>query len=60
MLTDFADMDKLVSIKGLIIRTTPIIPDMKDGQLLKSLLNFYLTNSTKRSFVVPSVIIVYR
>jgi DNA replication licensing factor MCM4 len=25
------DMDKLVSVKGLIIRTTPIIPDMKDG-----------------------------
>lgn len=27
-----ADMDKLVSIKGLVIRTTPIIPDMKDGE----------------------------
>ncbi|PVH95639.1 MCM-domain-containing protein [Periconia macrospinosa] len=26
-----ADMDKLVSIKGLVIRTTPIIPDMKDA-----------------------------
>jgi DNA replicative helicase MCM subunit Mcm2 (Cdc46/Mcm family) len=25
-------MDKLVSIKGLVIRTTPIIPDMKDGK----------------------------
>lgn len=25
------DMDKLVSIKGLVIRTTPVIPDMKDG-----------------------------
>ncbi|KAK1062229.1 MCM DNA helicase complex subunit [Friedmanniomyces endolithicus] len=25
------DMDKLVSIKGLVIRTTPIIPDMKDA-----------------------------
>ena len=24
-------MDKLVSVKGLVIRTTPIIPDMKDG-----------------------------
>lgn len=33
------DMDKLVSIKGLVIRTTPIIPDMKDGEynLLSSL-----------------------
>jgi DNA replication licensing factor MCM4 len=26
------DMDKLVSVKGLVIRTTPIIPDMKDGR----------------------------
>jgi DNA replication licensing factor MCM4 len=27
------DMDKLVSVKGLVIRTTPIIPDMKDGKI---------------------------
>lgn len=26
---DPADMDKLISIKGLVIRTTPVIPDMK-------------------------------
>lgn len=26
-----ADMDKMVSIKGLVIRTTPIIPDMKEA-----------------------------
>jgi len=26
------DMDKLISIKGLVIRTTPIIPDMKEGK----------------------------
>jgi DNA replication licensing factor MCM4 len=25
------DMDKLVSVKGLVIRTTPIIPDMKEA-----------------------------
>lgn len=25
------DMDKMISIKGLVIRTTPIIPDMKDA-----------------------------
>ncbi|GAB7347599.1 hypothetical protein MBLNU459_g4477t1 [Dothideomycetes sp. NU459] len=25
------DMDKMVSIKGLVIRTTPIIPDMKEA-----------------------------
>lgn len=27
-------MDKLISIKGLVIRTTPIIPDMKEGILM--------------------------
>lgn len=26
------DMDKLISIKGLVIRTTPVIPDMKEGR----------------------------
>ncbi|KAL6358187.1 hypothetical protein LRP88_08367 [Fusarium phalaenopsidis] len=25
------DMDRLISIKGLVIRTTPVIPDMKDA-----------------------------
>lgn len=28
---DPADMDKLVSIKGLVIRSTPVIPDMKEA-----------------------------
>jgi hypothetical protein len=27
-------MDKLVGIKGLVIRTTPTIPDMKEGELV--------------------------
>ena len=26
------DMDRLISIKGLVIRTTPIIPDMREGE----------------------------
>lgn len=26
------DMDKLISVKGLVIRTTPVIPDMKEGK----------------------------
>jgi DNA replicative helicase MCM subunit Mcm2 (Cdc46/Mcm family) len=30
-------MDKLVSIKGLVIRTTPVIPDMKEGKLKETL-----------------------
>jgi hypothetical protein len=25
-------MDKLISIKGLVIRASPIIPDMKEGE----------------------------
>lgn len=28
---DPADIDKLVSVKGLVIRTTPVIPDMKEA-----------------------------
>lgn len=31
-----ADMDKMVSIKGLVIRTTPVIPDMKTGMNLEA------------------------
>ena len=31
-LTNNSDMDKLISVKGLVIRTTPIIPDMKEGE----------------------------
>jgi hypothetical protein len=30
-----SDMDKLVSVKGLVIRTTPIIPDMKEGTIVR-------------------------
>lgn len=26
-----SDMDRMISIKGLVIRTTPVIPDMKDA-----------------------------
>lgn len=28
---DPADLDRLISIKGLVIRTTPVIPDMKEA-----------------------------
>jgi DNA replication licensing factor MCM4 len=37
------DMDKLVSVKGLVIRTTPIIPDMKDGECLPQFIYGMLT-----------------
>ena len=39
------DMDKMVSIKGLVIRTTPVIPDMKTGK--KKPIRFRQTLETK-------------
>lgn len=33
----YIDMDKLVSIKGLVIRATPIIPDMKEGGFITTI-----------------------
>lgn len=35
-LADSADTDKLVTIKGLVIRATPVIPDMTSGKLCGS------------------------
>lgn len=37
------DMDKLISIKGMVIRTTPIIPDMKDAFFRCSVCHHSLT-----------------
>lgn len=34
------DIDKLVTVKGLVIRCTPIIPDMKIGKFLQDSLLF--------------------
>jgi DNA replicative helicase MCM subunit Mcm2 (Cdc46/Mcm family) len=31
--TKFVDIDKLVSIKGLIIRASNVIPDLKQGKM---------------------------
>lgn len=36
------DMDKLVSVKGLVIRATPIIPDMKDGKIAQRAIHYQL------------------
>ena len=49
-------MDKLVSIKGLVIRTTPVIPDMKTGNSVLMTYKDFLTDRLKLSFVVKSVI----
>jgi DNA replication licensing factor MCM4 len=37
------DMDKMVSVKGLVIRTTPIIPDMKSAFFKCAVCNHTLT-----------------
>ncbi|KAL1976362.1 hypothetical protein VTN31DRAFT_2644 [Thermomyces dupontii] len=37
---DPADMDKLISIKGLVIRTTPVIPDMREAHFTCSVCNY--------------------
>ncbi|KAI5295188.1 hypothetical protein KEM52_002104 [Ascosphaera acerosa] len=39
---DPADMDKLICVKGLVIRTTPIIPDMKEAFFRCDICNFSL------------------
>jgi DNA replicative helicase MCM subunit Mcm2 (Cdc46/Mcm family) len=53
------DMDKMVSVKGLVIRTTPIIPDMKDG---KRGLSIYMgcADIVQLSFDAPCAIIQLR
>ncbi|KAB5551310.1 MCM2/3/5 family-domain-containing protein [Coniochaeta sp. 2T2.1] len=43
-----ADMDKLVCIKGLVIRTTPVIPDMKDAFFKCSVCGHSVTVSLDR------------
>lgn len=42
------DMDKIVSIKGLVIRTTPIIPDMRQACFRCSLCNHTLRVDIER------------
>lgn len=43
-----SDMDKLVCIKGLVIRTTPVIPDMKDAFFKCSVCGHSVTVSLDR------------
>jgi len=43
-------MDKMVSIKGLVIRTTPVIPDMKTGKFIPKLQHFVISNSAVAFF----------
>jgi DNA replication licensing factor MCM4 len=43
-------MDKLVSIKGLVIRTTPVIPDMKEGKLKETLYWWHYLANYKKAF----------
>jgi DNA replication licensing factor MCM4 len=43
-----SDMDRLISIKGLVIRTTPVIPDMKDAFFKCSVCNHSVNVSLDR------------
>ncbi|KAL3963915.1 hypothetical protein ACCO45_000919 [Purpureocillium lilacinum] len=40
-----SDMDRLICIKGLVIRTTPVIPDMKDAFFRCNVCNHSVNNS---------------
>lgn len=42
-------MDKMISIKGLVIRTTPVIPDMKTG-MQTGRFKLVLTNKINQRF----------
>ncbi|OAA54322.1 cell division control protein 54 [Niveomyces insectorum RCEF 264] len=43
-----SDMDRLISVKGLVIRTTPVIPDMKDAFFKCQACNHSVTVSLDR------------
>lgn len=43
-----SDMDKLISVKGLVIRATPVIPDMKDAFFKCQACNHSVTVSLDR------------
>ena len=45
---DPADIDKLVSIKGLVIRSTPVIPDMKEAYFKCSVCGHALMSTIDR------------
>ncbi|TLD10917.1 hypothetical protein PgNI_06262 [Pyricularia grisea] len=43
-----SDMDKLITVKGLVIRTTPVIPDMRDAHFKCSVCNHSVTVTIDR------------
>lgn len=52
---DPADIDKLVSVKGLVIRTTPVIPDMKAAFFKCSVCNHAVLVSIDRGKIAEPV-----
>lgn len=52
---DPADMDKLVSVRGLVIRTTPVIPDMKEAFFKCSVCEHALLVSIDRGKIAEPV-----
>ena len=53
-------MDKMVSIKGLVIRTTPVIPDMKTGKwTVRSIQGYNNNTRSQLSFDAKFAIMRY-
>jgi len=52
---DPTDMDKLVSVKGLVIRTTPVIPDMKEAFFKCTVCNHAVLVSIDRGKIAEPV-----
>ena len=53
---DPADMDKLVAIKGLVIRATPVIPDMKEAFFKCSVCNHAVIVSIDRGKIAEPTV----
>ncbi|KAH0537877.1 hypothetical protein FGG08_005429 [Glutinoglossum americanum] len=51
-----ADMDKMISIKGLVIRTTPIIPDMKEAFFRCQICNHTVTVEIDRGKIAEPTV----
>ena len=52
---DPADIDKLISVKGLVIRTTPVIPDMKEAFFKCSVCNHTVYVSIDRGKIAEPI-----
>ncbi|KAL8345521.1 hypothetical protein RB601_005531 [Gaeumannomyces tritici] len=51
-----ADMDRLIAVKGLVIRTTPVIPDMRDAFFKCSACNHSVSVSIDRGRIAEPIV----